>query len=73
MGYNSKYLESFELGLCTSAARAADLPVTLAYSNVLEFSIDVTVRSEAAAGLMNEDVLHAPHHFLLQHEDPHLE
>ena len=45
---SSKHLASLKLCLHTSAARAADPPVTLASSKVLDFSVDVTVRSKAA-------------------------
>ena len=45
---SSEHLASLELCLHTSDARAGDPTVPLASTNVLEFSVDVTVRSKAA-------------------------
>ena len=45
---SSEHLASLELYLCTSVAIAADPPVKLASSNLLEFYVGVTGRSKAA-------------------------
>ena len=51
---SSEHLASLELCLRTLAARAADPNVTLASTNVLEFSVDVTVRSKAVGLLKSQ-------------------